>query len=294
MPEVNQLFVKKFGFSLIRVHGRHTDELNTNNGNILLNNLKWPTECLYVSFRPRTNLSLSQYWHKSSTLTLKNVKIPVVAKNALAANVGNFGITTSTTAVIIYVTGPLLSNTVNFYTGYDLTITGGTGYNASDISKNRYVVQSYSGPTNIITVDRWDDSIPDATTTYELFTPQIAINFAQIYEEKATIDNLEIKAHDINIYRKTSESFFNSYLPYRFGANVNTPEDRGKYFINFNFKPGDHDPSGHVNISRSREFYMNYESTLISTTNIVDLTVSSRAINFLLVDAGAMVLRYST
>jgi hypothetical protein len=294
MPEVNQLFVKKFGFSLIRIHGRHTAELSVSSANVLLNNLKWPTECLYISFRPRSNLALSQYWHKSSTLTLNSVKVPVVAKNAALVTTGTFGTITPTTAVVVFGTGPVLSGVVNFYNNYDLTITGGTGYNPSDISQNRYVVTAYSGGTNIVTVSGWNKDTPDATTTYDLFTPQVAINVAQIYKETPTIDNLELKAHDISIYRKTSESFFNSYLPYRFGTNVNTPEDRGRYFMNFNFKPGGHNPSGHINISKAREFYLQYESTLISGTNLVDLTVSSRAINFLLVDSGAMVLRYST
>jgi hypothetical protein len=294
MPEVNQLFIKKFGFSLIRIHGRHTSELSISSDNVLLNNLKWPTECLYVSFRPRSNLALSQYWHKSSTLTTNNVKVPIVAKNGSTVITGNFGATTSTSAVVVFGAGPALSGIVNYYNNYDLTITGGAGYNSNDISQNRYVVTAYSGGTNVVNVVGWNGDIPNTTTTYDLFTPQVAINVAQIYKESATIDNLEIKAHDISIYRKTSESFFNSYLPYRFGTNVNTPEDRGRYFINFNFNPGEHNPSGHVNISRAREFYMNYESTLISNTNLVDLIVSSRAINFLLVDSGAMTLRYST
>jgi hypothetical protein len=294
MPEINQIFIKKFGFSLIRIHGRHSAELTNCSGNMLLNNLKWPTECLYISFRPQSNLALSQYWHKSSTLTLNNVRVPVVAKDTVRITAGNFGETTSTTAVVVFGSGLPLSVDVGFYDNYDLTITGGTGYNKKDISKNRYTVTTYSGGTNIITVDRWDDDTPDTSTTYELFTPQIAINVVQIYKESPTIDNLELKAHDIRIYRKTSESFFNSYLPYRFGNTVNTPEDRGKYFLNFNFHPGDHDPSGHINISKAREFYLAYESSVISSTNIVELIVSSRAINFLLIDNGAAVLRYST
>jgi hypothetical protein len=295
MPEISKLFTKKFGFSLIRTHGRHTQELQVSSQNVHLNSLKWPTECLYVSFRPKANLAMSQYWHKSSTLTLTNVKVPVVAKNSALVTTGNFGATTSTTAVVVFGTGPTpLSAVPNLYVNYDLTITGGTGYNDTDIMQNRYTVTAYSGATNVITVAGWSGDTPDTTTTYDLFTPEVAINIAQIYKESPTIDNLELSAHDIKIFRKTSESFFNSYLPYRFGEKINTPEDRGRYFMNFNFHPGDHNPSGHVNISKAREFYLRYEGTLISGTNVVDLIVSSRAINFLLIDSGSCVLRYST
>jgi hypothetical protein len=66
--------------------------------------------------------------------------------------------------------------------------------------------------------------------------------------------------------------------------------------MNFNFYPGDHQPSGHINLSRAREFYLKYSSTngRISNTNRVDLICLSDAINFLLVKDGSAILRYST
>ena len=85
-------------------------------------------------------------------------------------------------------------------------------------------------------------------------------------------------------------------MPYRFGNKMNTPDDRGWYQINFNFNPGDHDPSGHINLSTAREFYINFTSRTensISTSNPVEMIVLADAINFLLVKEGTAVLRYS-
>lgn len=298
-PEISSIFMAKFGFSLIRVHKHHVKTITGKNPE-LLNDLVWPTETLYVCFKPKKNLTLSQHWYKSSSLTLSSVKVPVVVRSAsliIGGNVDNNPASTQNTASLTRTTGPVLSTVNNAYKDYDFVITGGTGYDKNDIIKNRYIVSSYVGATNVITInDTWNNSIPDATTTFQLFTPQIGINTAQYYKETPVIKDIEIKAHGIIIYRNTHETFYNSYLPYRFGNKMNTPDDRGWYQINFNFNPGDHDPSGHINLSTAREFYINFTSRTensISTSNPVEMIVLADAINFLLVKEGTAVLRYS-
>lgn len=300
-PDVANIFMKKFGFSLIRVHGRHTASLSTDDQEIRLNELKWPTECLYIAFKPQTNLTLSQYWQSSSTLEVVDIKVPVAAKNTSLQTLGVVNDATpptANTATLTQTSGLPLNVTPNAYVGYDFVITGGTGYSPTNISDNRYTVIAYDGASATITINGvWlGGFIPDATTTFELFTPQVAINVARYYKEIPTISTMEVKAHGIVIYCESNESFYNSYLPYRYGEKMNTPLDRGWYMMNFNFYPGDHQPSGHINLSRAREFYLKYSSTSgrISTTNRVDLICLSDAINFLLVKDGSAILRYST
>lgn len=299
--DVAKIFMTKFGFSLIRVHNHHSSVLNTGDQEIRLNELKWPTECLYVAYKPQVNLTLSQYWQSSATLELKDIKVPVAAKNTMLLTEGVVDVTTPPTNNTVSLTqtgGLALSAVDDFYNTYDFVITGGTGYSPNLINTNRYTVTDYVGATQTITISGvWNGGfIPDATTTFELFTPQVAINVARYYKEVPTISNMEIKAHGIIIYCESSESFFNSYLPYRYGPNMNTPQDRGWFLINFNFYPGEHQPSGHINLSRAREFYLKYSSNgnNISDANRVDLIVLADAINFLLVSDGSAVLRYST
>jgi len=294
--EIYKIFIDKFGFSLIRVHVKHVKQVNIANASVLLNELKWPTECLYIAFRPQYNLSLSQYWHKSSSLIANDIKVPVVAKNSnLVINVISTKATENTIQVT-YVSGPQLSDTDNYYNTYDLVMSGGTGYLPHNINANRYIVKSYNGKTNTITIsNKWNEGvIPDNTTTFELYTPQLAINIARYYKEIPTVTNLEVKSDDIVIFRDTDETFYNSYLPYRYGEKMNTPEDRGWYMINFNFFPGAHQPSGHINLSLARSFYLKYTSTLITEKNTADMIVLSDAINFLLVKDGNVILRYNT
>lgn len=295
--EVCKIFLNKFGFSLIRVHVKHTKLLEVPSDKILLNGLKWPTECLYISFRPIFNLTLSQYWNRSSSLIATDIKVPVVAKNnVLVTNVISTGVVTDNTVQLTHVSGPALSSVNNFYINYDLVINGGTGYISGNIETNRYIIAGYNGSNNKFTIsNKWYDRLrPDKTTTFELYTPQIAINTARYFKEVPTISTIEIQTNNITLFRETDEAFYNSYLPYRYGDNSNTPEDRGWYMVNFNFFPGAHQPSGHINLSKARDFYLKYTSSIISQNNTADLIVLADAINFLLVKDGNVILRYNT
>lgn len=110
-----------------------------------------------------------------------------------------------------------------------------------------------------------------------------------------TLNNVTLKAHGINIYDNFPSEFFNSYTSYHYGGpNINTPKDVGALFIPFCLYPGTYQPSGHINVSRAREFYFNYDSDVITSSVEGTLVVIASAINFLLISDGSAVLRYST
>lgn len=292
LPEIFNIFSKKFLFTIIRVHRHHKEPLKVNSGNqqkILLNNLKWPTESLYFSFKPRANLALTQYWYKNCKLVEKSFKVPVVAKDESLTTTGNI-ISASIGKAIL---PGALSAVDGFYNNYDFIITGGSGYNSDDITKNRYIITTYNGTSKEITIDSWSGVIPNSSTTFELFTPQLAINLVSYYKELPVVDNISLESSGIEIFKFNSEMFFNSYLSSKY-KNMNTPEDRGLYFLNFNTHPLISQPSGSLNVSINRELYLNFTSNEISKDYPVDLIVLARAINFLLVDAGSLTLKFST
>ena len=106
-----------------------------------------------------------------------------------------------------------------------------------------------------------------------------------------TVDNLTIKAHGIPIYNAFPAGFYNAYVPFHYGGpNIVTPEDVGALMVTFGLYPGTYQPSGHINISRAREFYLEYTSSLISSTNEGNLLVIASAINFLLNSLGEKVI----
>jgi hypothetical protein len=332
-PDVINLIMSKFGFSLIRVHCRHSELLSNSDDSIRLNYLKWPTESLYVMFKPKNNSNYSQHWNKSSLLVPCDVQVPVVARshsNTISCIVDKSLDYIITNSFVVLQIDPNTNNIITFmddidYNEYTILITGGTGYIPNNKKKNTYTIINEKN-NNFVLYDTsgriydplnpptdgavFDDNLlgvnikgvwnsdynPDETTTFILYTLELGINTSTYYKELPVIESMEIVAHGITLFRNTNESFYNSYLPYRFGSNINTPRDRGMYMINFNFNPGNYQPSGHVNLSRAREFYIKYQSlyNLASPEYKTELIVSSTAINFLLVKNGSAFLRYST
>lgn len=114
-------------------------------------------------------------------------------------------------------------------------------------------------------------------------------------KELKTFDTLSLTAHGVKIFDTFSEKFFSTYVPYAFGGpNIVTPQDEGCLMFNFALYPGVYQPSGHINVSRAREFYLNWSSAYTTSTCSSELIVIARAINFLLIANGSAVLRFTT
>ncbi len=73
-PEIFNIIVNRMAFKLIRVHRNHIQQINSSSGSVLLNQIKWPVENLYVGFQPVANLTGSQTWYKNTYIT--NVSVP--------------------------------------------------------------------------------------------------------------------------------------------------------------------------------------------------------------------------
>jgi hypothetical protein len=62
-PEIHDIFASRIGFSLIRVHRRQKKILNMGESSILMDQLKFPTEYLYLGFRDLKNFEDFDHWH---------------------------------------------------------------------------------------------------------------------------------------------------------------------------------------------------------------------------------------
>jgi hypothetical protein len=312
-PEIFNLYAKKFVFSIIRVHKHHKEIITSKGDNkyeILLRNLKWPTESLYFSFRPRENLSLSQYWYKNVQLIEQTYQVPVVSRNPNVTITGtmlidpnNSQYTTINGALIASNTSVSFSSANNSYYNYDIVITSGFGFNAIDIQKNRHIIKSYipiftegipvPSSAAITINDVWGDFTPNANTIFEIYTPQLAINNVTYYQETPVVDNISLEVNGIELFKSNAESFYNNYLSGKF-TNIATPEDRGLYLMSFCLDPNNHQPSGSINISLCREIYLRFYSQFISKNYPVDVIVLAKTINFLLIDKNnAIGLKYN-
>lgn len=299
-PEVHDIFIKRIGFTLIRVHRTQTTRVQDDNANILLNNLKWPIECMFVALKPIENTHTApfpnnttlQTWHRfgkivDSVQDLDGVASSkpdnvAVAEVSAFLNVPNIGLgwvgaePGGADQLAAYL--PLSKRTAAGSALFSLASAAalGAGSTASSVFNAVQAAGSY---------------------TYFMH-PTTSGQCAQVEVRKSlpTIDRLSITAHGIDIYKEMPGIFFHSFTPYTFGGhNVSSPEDSGAHMITFALYPGSYQPSGHVNVSRAREFYLKYWSEgTVSSASPADLIIVASAINFLLISDGSAVLRYST
>lgn len=233
-PEIHDIYIKRIGFSLIRVHRFQSTQETTAANSVLMAQMKWPIEYIFVGMRPNVNVSAAnpnQYrdWHRLTLVTDEVLETTAVSQADMQVN-------------------PSVA-----------------GYNALTTSDLKVAVTQSSAE--------------------RVYFPY--------YTE--TIDTVQIQAHGINIYDFHTSAFYRDYASFTFGgANLVTPEDQGALMINFSLYPGTYQPSGHMNISRAREFYFNYTSSYNTTASVSTLLLLAKAINFLLISDGSAVLRYST
>lgn len=89
--------------------------------------------------------------------------------------------------------------------------------------------------------------------------------------------------------------FFTDYLPYkRGGHHFTSPEDTGVKLFNFALYPGEHQPSGHLNLSRARETDIEWKSSVINSSYEAEIIIVASAINFLLIGEGNAIMRYNS
>jgi hypothetical protein len=90
-PEIHDIFASRVGFSLIRVHRRQTNQIQSEIGEFLLDQLKFPAEYLMTGFRSRSLITDFDRWYLMGTLTprigVNRLLVPAMIWNA-GLNVG--------------------------------------------------------------------------------------------------------------------------------------------------------------------------------------------------------------
>lgn len=211
-PDVLDIFIKRIGITLIRVHKQQEMILNQPFNEILLNELKYPIETMYIAFRPTDNMTGTDNmntWNLNSNLTRTLIPTPVM-----------------------------------------------------------------HDPTN--------------TNTYVLGSNSIIYN-----DEAPVVSELGLMADNISIFHQKSSLFYNSYLPYQYGLHISTPADKSTYMFTFNFDPNSYQPTGYLNLSKIRRFYIYYKSNVIGPVNTCKMMASAKCINFLLVQNQTISLSFN-
>jgi hypothetical protein len=290
-PEIHDIFIKRIGFSLIRVYRKQIYRVNKNADQILLSQLKWPIETLYIGMRPTENLSaakLQTAWNMYCQVDREVLDLCALSngyqwRSALAS-----------------IAAPEAADlTTNFNSYSDLALDFDDALFPADVPTwnelNGFLTSRGYPAMPLPTGVTGTTAVTGAGLVAQATAVQVMRCEATYEKLVKTMNTIQIEAHGVPLYRTTPVEFFNQYVPYTYGAHhINTPVDVGALMVTFNLYPGSYQPSGHVNVSRAREFYFNYDSAYVSSTQPADLVVVAIAINFLLISDGSAVLRYST
>jgi hypothetical protein len=310
-PEVHKIYIKRVGFSLIRVHREQVYTCAVDTDEILLQQMKWPIEYMFVGMKvkdyhagstaalKRQHLDKWQTFTTGTTTTYTTNGQDVLREHSLGRlGVGTIAIATD--GIVTFAGADYLARNVAVH---DLWKVHGQIYRVTAVGGATDLVTTFAAMADVNGIEVTTGAVTGgtgidvvaATTDVQVVTWQ-----GMSVQTTATASNLtsvSIKAHGIDIYDVFPIGFYNAYLSYHFGGpNINTPEDKGLAFIPFCLYPGTYQPSGHINISRAREFYLAYVSPAaqISAGTNGSLVVVASAINFLLISDGSAVLRYST
>ncbi len=299
-PEVHAIYIKRIGFTLIRVHREQTFSASNSSDSVLLQQMKWPIEYMQVGMKLEDYVSSSevmrrQYldvWDRFALHSIENYSDTNYDCFRREVLTGSYSVVPGV-GVVLSVTAPTVGLVTGVGTSFDTELLPGDFIVIGGIP---YAVDSVTSAT-ALNLGTANQPLPpaDVALTVDFFKYTRTPKNYLVSRYTSTIDAISIVAHGINIFNDFNGKFFNAYLPYVYGGpNLNTPEDCGAMFVNFCLYPNSYQPSGHINVSRAREFYLNYTSSIISSSVRGLLVVVASAINFLLISDGSAVLRYST
>ncbi len=125
-----------------------------------------------------------------------------------------------------------------------------------------------------------DDAVPfnDVSIKHKFAFSQELSERTVFPSSTDTIDTLQLPAHGITIYMQVRRPFYRDYLPWVFGEEkLITPYDLGAFCMTFNLYPGSYQPSGHINVSRARELYLQFTSSYVNSSNPSDRLLSVKS-----------------
>ena len=254
-PEIHDIYIKRIGFSLIRVYRQQTSVCNqSGQDERLLSALKWPIEFMWIGLRPQ--------WNVKDISTTSGI-----------VTGGNQNVWRDWHRLTFNVSGsyqtPCRSEVPNFVT----VVPAGAGGATVDPTT------ATATQTNVARLGSVINQVMPTT----------------FYETVPTINTLSVTSHGVVLYDNFQDLMYSAYTPWNYGGtNIQTPYDTGALMLNFSFFPLTYQPSGHLNLSRARETYLQWTTTYVSSSSPATLIVVAKAINFLLITDGSAVLRYST
>jgi hypothetical protein len=217
-PEIHDIFIKRIGFSLIRVYRQHTQHTSALNGDeTLLSQLKWPIEYIFVGLRPCWNIKSANEnqwrdWHRMTRMLdvgcdgASKASVPGAEDGTFESSVGQVMPDNYYLSVPTVDSMSLTSHGIVIFDGFSDTFFnqylpfhyGGQALSTPDDLGALFVnlslfPRSYqpSGHLNISrareTYLKWTSSYVSNTSPADLLAVAVAINFLLITEGSAVL-----------------------------------------------------------------------------------------------------------
>jgi hypothetical protein len=124
-------------------------------------------------------------------------------------------------------------------------------------------------------------------------TDTLGINNIKYYDEEPVVTSLRFETNDVSTYDTQLSMFYDGYLPYISSDKIMSNQNN-IYYMPFTLYPLENQPCGYLNLSKTREIYLEYSSEKIESHGHVKLYVYTTALNFLLITKNSAALKYIT
>jgi hypothetical protein len=121
---------------------------------------------------------------------------------------------------------------------------------------------------------------------------KLGMNDITYYDELPIFNTLGLSVNNSSVHGSNNPIFFQSYIPLISGEYVNS-NNNNYYFIPYNLFPRKFQPSGYVNMTKSRDIYFEYTSNLLEAWSPINLYVHATAINFIVYNNNTAMLNFS-
>jgi hypothetical protein len=284
-PEVHDIIIRRIGFTLIRVHRIQQHSVQKSQDELQMTQFKWPVEHIMIGIKSTDQERSTRHldaWHQFSSRTVTDFTVDESVGAGQSVALAGTAFNVSTLGVVSIPAG---ANVTNQLSPGDVVVVGG---HVGTVLATTPLANTAGGP-NFALSPPPTNAIVAASSAQVLERPVVE---AEV--NSSNLSSLEVSAHGIKLFKSFPRIFWNAYKPFVFGGlNIVTPNDPGVAIVNFCQYPQTYQPSGHVNISRAREFFLSW-TTALTASNPGTAYFKAQAINFLLISDGSAVLRYST
>lgn len=141
LPEIHDIYIKRVGFSLIRVYRRQITNLTKSQDEIRLNAMKWPIEYMYIGASPSSNTPHFAHWHRFAVPSKQQYDLPNFLSSATSYHYNSGNVTA--TAASVTATGYVYNQV---FDTFRIRLQGVNLYNDySSMFYNTYLPLAYGG-----------------------------------------------------------------------------------------------------------------------------------------------------